>query len=81
MSTTEVLSRQIAFTDEQAMLLDAAMTFCREQSPIARVRELMNTDTGFDAAVWQRMTELGWPGRALPKRRAARASRWPRPRC
>ncbi|MEY4864540.1 MAG: hypothetical protein RLZ51_2635, partial [Pseudomonadota bacterium] len=62
MSNTEVLSRQIAFTDEQAMLLDAAMTFCREQSPIARVRELMSTDTGFDAVVWQRMIELGWPG-------------------
>ncbi|MFZ9406924.1 MAG: acyl-CoA dehydrogenase family protein [Burkholderiaceae bacterium] len=62
MSNTAVLSRQMAFTDEQAMLLDAAMTFCREQSPIARVRELMTTETGFDPAVWQRMTELGWPG-------------------
>jgi acyl-CoA dehydrogenase len=62
MSNTAVLSRQMAFTDEQAMLLDAAMTFSREQSPIARVRELMTTETGFDPAVWQRMTELGWPG-------------------
>lgn len=62
MSTTAVLSRQIECSDEQAMLLDAAMTFCREQSPIARVRELMTTEAGFDADVWRRMTELGWPG-------------------
>lgn len=62
MSNPVVLSRQIECSDEQAMLLDAAMTFCREQSPIARVRELMTTETGFDAQVWQRMTELGWPG-------------------
>ena len=62
MSNAVVLSRQIECSDEQAMLLDAAMTFCREQSPIARVRELMTTETGFDAQVWQRMTELGWPG-------------------
>jgi acyl-CoA dehydrogenase len=56
------LPRHIHFSDEQAMLLEAATTFCREQSPIARVRERMQTESGFDAEVWQRMTELGWPG-------------------
>ena len=56
------LPRHIVFSDEQAMLLDAAGTFCREQSPIARVRELMVSEQGHDPQVWQRMTELGWPG-------------------
>lgn len=56
------LARHIRFSDEQAMLLESAATFCREQSPIARVRELMQTESGFDSQVWQRMTELGWPG-------------------
>lgn len=44
------------------MLLESAATFCREQSPIARVRELMQTESGFDPEVWHRMTELGWTG-------------------
>jgi acyl-CoA dehydrogenase len=61
------LPRQIRFSDEQAMLLEAATTFCREQSPVARVRALMQSETGFDPEVWQRMTELGWPGLCIPE--------------
>jgi alkylation response protein AidB-like acyl-CoA dehydrogenase len=49
------------------MLLESAATFCREQSPIARVRELMQTESGFDPQVWHRMTELGWTGLCVPE--------------
>jgi len=64
---SDALSTRIHFSDEQAMLLDSAATFCRERSPSASVRRLLATDTGFDPAVWQAMADLGWLGIAVPE--------------
>jgi alkylation response protein AidB-like acyl-CoA dehydrogenase len=58
----------ITFSDEQAMLLDTATTFCREHSPPAAVRRLLASETGFDAGTWQQMVQLGWPGITVPER-------------
>ncbi|NCF17466.1 MAG: acyl-CoA dehydrogenase [Haliea sp.] len=55
------------FSEEQAMLLDVAREFCRDKSPISRVREQLETDSGFDQAVWDEMVSLGWTGIALPE--------------
>ncbi|NND69610.1 MAG: acyl-CoA/acyl-ACP dehydrogenase [Halioglobus sp.] len=57
----------LSFTDEQAMLLDVAREFCRNKSPIAVVREQLETENGFDAALWQEIVGLGWAGIALPE--------------
>ncbi len=57
----------LAFSEEQAMLMDVAREFCRDKSPIAAVRDQLETDTGFDAALWQEMAGLGWSGIALPE--------------
>ena len=54
--------------DEQAMLLDSAVTFCRERSPAATVRHLMATETGFDRGLWNEIARLGWNGIAIPER-------------
>lgn len=62
------LSSRIAFSDEQAMLLDSAVTFCRERSPAATVRQLMTTETGFDRGLWREIAQLGWNGIAIPER-------------
>lgn len=62
------LSGRMSFSDEQAMLLDTATTFCREKSPISTVRGLLTGETGFDAATWQEMVRLGWSGIAIPER-------------
>ncbi|MEZ5730238.1 MAG: acyl-CoA dehydrogenase family protein [Burkholderiaceae bacterium] len=62
------LSTAITFDDEQAMLLDTAASFCREKSPLAAVRALIDAENGFDAGVWREMIELGWPGVAVPER-------------
>lgn len=62
------LSNRIVFTDEQAMLLDAATAFCRDKAPIASVRAQMETEHGFDRAVWDEMVALGWSGIAVPER-------------
>ena len=57
----------IRFSDEQAMLLEAAAGFCREQSPSARVRALLTTDEGFDRTVWDEVARMGWLGIAVPE--------------
>ena len=49
------------------MLLDVAREFCRDRSPIEAVREHLETETGFDPALWQEMVDLGWAGIALPE--------------
>ena len=60
-------STALSFSEEQAMLLDVARQFCRDKSPIARVRAQLDTATGYDAALWDEMVALGWTGIALPE--------------
>ena len=38
------MNHQIAFSDEQAMLLETAADFCRKHSPIETVRASLNAD-------------------------------------
>ena len=57
----------LAFSEEQAMLMDVAREFCRDKSPIAEVRDQLETETGYDAALWQELVGLGWAGIALPE--------------
>lgn len=56
----------ISVTEEQGMLLDVARGFVRDQAPIEAIRSQLETDTGFDPAIWQAMVEMGWTGIALP---------------
>ena len=60
------------FSEEQAMLLESAREFCRNNSSIAQVRSLLHSKhsaehAGFDSNIWQQMVELGWLGVALPE--------------
>ena len=57
----------LSFTEEQAMLLDVAREFCRDKSPITAVRAQLDSDCGFDQALWDEMVSLGWAGIALPE--------------
>lgn len=61
------LDNRLHFSDEQAMLQDAAGAFCRERSPSLTVRSLIPSETGFDRGLWQQVTELGWLGVAVPE--------------
>ncbi len=63
-----MLSTQINFSDEQAMLLETAVAFCREKSTIRAVRDLLASETGFNRSVWDEMVGLGWSGIAIPER-------------
>ena len=57
----------IGFSEEQAQLLDIATNFCRDKSPIASVRNLIDDELGFNPAIWKEIAELGWLGIALPE--------------
>jgi len=60
------MAAQIAFTEEQSMLLDTAVEFCRNQSPIASVRAGIEKASNLEAGVWQQMVDLGWLGINIP---------------
>ena len=53
--------------DEQAAIKETARSFLSSRFKPERVRELAESDTGFDDADWKQMAELGWTGLALPE--------------
>ena len=54
---------QFHFTDEQDQFRDMVRRFLVDTSPSTEVRRLMQTEAGYDAAVWQRLArELGLTG-------------------
>ena len=57
----------LSFSDEQAMLLDSAKSFCGDKSDISAVRSLLQSDIGHNPEVWQQMVALGWTGIAIPE--------------
>ncbi len=64
---TAALKATMTFSEEQSMLLDTATEFFRDKSSVATVRDLMLTDSGYDAGVWEEMVALGWSGLAIPE--------------
>jgi len=61
------LPAHIRFSDEQAMLLDSAVAFCKERSPSLTVRGLLASETGYHPAVWDEIVQMGWTGLAIPE--------------
>lgn len=57
----------LGYSEEQIELLDVAENFCREKSPMDRVRALMASDTGFDGDIWAQIAALGWTAIAIPE--------------
>ena len=56
-----------AFSDEQQELRRGLRRFLEERSPAREVRRLMETEAGYDPAVWAQMArELGLQGLAVP---------------
>ena len=57
-----------AFTEEQEELRNFVRSFMQDKSPEAEVRALMETDDGYDAAVWSQMAEqLGLQSLIIPE--------------
>jgi alkylation response protein AidB-like acyl-CoA dehydrogenase len=57
-----------AFTDEQEELRKTVRAFLEAKSPETAVREQMETENGFDQAVWRQMAEqMGLQGLHIPE--------------
>ena len=56
-----------AFSEDQQELRSTAARFLEEKSPSEKVRELMETEAGFDEGTWKQMADLGWFGMAIPE--------------
>ena len=58
----------ISLNEDQQLLHETALAFARDVMTPARIRELEETDDGFDAAAWKQMAEMGWAGAVFPER-------------
>ena len=55
------------FTSEQDLLRDSARKFLSKECPYARVKELEESEAGYDPKLWAQMAELGWLGWLFPE--------------
>jgi len=53
--------------DEQQAIKSTARDFLAARYKSERIRELAESEHGFEQSDWQEMAELGWPGLALPE--------------
>ena len=54
-------------TDEQQAIKSTAREFLAARYKSERIRELAESEFGFEQSDWEEMAELGWPGLALPE--------------
>jgi len=53
-------------TEDQALIAENAFQVARSEAPVSRFRALRDAGQTFDAALWQKLIDLGWPGMAFP---------------
>jgi alkylation response protein AidB-like acyl-CoA dehydrogenase len=59
---------QIDFTEDQVQFREVVARFLQDKSQPTAVRQLMETESGYDKAVWQQLTEeIGLAGTHLPE--------------
>ncbi len=64
----KITAMNFAFSDEQEELRKVVRQFLENKSPETAVRELMDTESGYDPEVWGQMAEqLGLQGLAIPE--------------
>ncbi|HEU5061648.1 MAG TPA: acyl-CoA dehydrogenase family protein [Solirubrobacterales bacterium] len=54
-------------TDEQQAIKSTAHDFLASRFKSERIREIAESESGFDESGWKEMAELGWAGLALPE--------------
>jgi alkylation response protein AidB-like acyl-CoA dehydrogenase len=59
---------QFELTETQQTLKNTVRKFLSVECPIAEVRPLMETETAYDASLWQKMADQGWTGMLIPER-------------
>ena len=56
-----------AFSEEQEMLRESVRKFLETKAPSEKVRQLMETDAGYDAALWKEIAQQGWQAMHIPE--------------
>ncbi|MDP8957880.1 MAG: acyl-CoA/acyl-ACP dehydrogenase [Actinomycetota bacterium] len=56
-----------AFTEEQEFLRQTARRFLEDKSLSPTVRQLMETEAGFDRSTWSEIARMGWQGMHIPE--------------
>ena len=56
-----------AFSEEQEFLRETARRFLDDKCPSETTRALMESDSGFDDAMWNEFAEMGWLAMAIPE--------------
>ena len=64
------------FTEEQNLLREQVSRFMAEACSMAKVRELMATEDGFDDTLWRQVSELGWLGLTIPEKFGGLGLKW-----
>lgn len=59
----------LVLNEDQRMLQESARDFCREQAPVAVLRQIRDSrdPNGYPTQLWRSMVELGWAGMAIPE--------------
>ena len=55
------------FSEEQEILRKAAADFLAKEISESKVREIEESESGFDPGLWKGMADLGWMGLAIPE--------------
>ncbi len=58
---------RLGLTEEQVELMDVAENFCRDQTSIAAVRDMIVDKSGLDRAAHKELGQMGWFGIAIPE--------------
>lgn len=53
--------------DEQQLIVDSAISFLADSSPMSRVRTISESADGIDHALWRGLADMGWCGVHLPE--------------
>ena len=53
--------------DEQQLIVDSAISFLADASPMCRVRTVSDSAVGIDHALWRGVADMGWCGVHLPE--------------
>ena len=63
-------------TDEQQLLRETAAKWLTDKADSERVRELMQTDAGFDEAEWAELAAMGWLALPVPEELGGAGMGW-----
>ena len=66
-AASKIPAMDFTVSEEQAMLRDGARRFLSEQSPMERVREIVEVSPGYDAELWKGVSDQGWAAMHIPE--------------